>query len=46
MTGAETVKEAHESLVSADSENAARFDNVIKFASEDVERLKKDQSPK
>ena len=40
LTGAETVKEAHESLVSADSENAERFDNVIKFASEDVDRLK------
>ena len=42
LKGAETVKEAHESLVDADSENAKRFDNVIKFASEDVERLKKE----
>ena len=40
LKGAETVKEAHESLVSADSENAARFDSVIKYAAEDVERLK------
>ena len=42
LAGAETVKEAHESLVSADAENAARFDSVIKFAAEDVDRLKKD----
>ena len=40
LTGAETVKEAHESLVSADAGNAERFDSVIKFASEDVDRLK------
>ena len=43
LEGAETVKEAHESLVDADSENAARFDSVIKFASEDVDRLKNKQ---
>jgi len=42
LTGAETVKEAHESLVSADAENAGRFDSVIRFAAEDVERLKKE----
>jgi len=41
LAGAETVKEAHESLVDADSDNAERFDSVIKFASEDVDRLKK-----
>ena len=41
LRGAETVKEAHESLVAADSENAARFENVIKFADADVQRLKK-----
>ena len=40
LHGAETVKEAHESLVAADSENADRFDNVIKFAEDDVRRLK------
>ncbi len=40
LAGAETVKEAHESLVDADAGNAARFDSVIKYASEDVERLK------
>ena len=43
LKGAETVKEAHESLVDADSENASRFDSVIKFASEDVDRLKNKQ---
>lgn len=42
LKGAETVKEAHESLVSADSDNAARFESVIKFAGDDVERLKKE----
>ena len=42
LKGAETVKEAHESLVDADAENAKRFDNVIRFAAEDVERLKKE----
>ena len=41
LAGAETVKEAHESLVDADSDNAERFGSVIKFASEDVDRLKK-----
>ena len=40
LHGAETVKEAHESLVAADSENADRFESVIKFASDDVDRLK------
>ena len=40
LAGAETVKEAHESLVSADTQNAERFDSVIKYAAEDVERLK------
>ena len=40
LQGAETVKEAHESLVSADAENAERFESVIKFADADVRRLK------
>ena len=40
LRGAETVKEAHESLVSADADNAGRFESVIKYAAEDVERLK------
>ena len=43
LAGAETVKEAHESLVDADSANAARFESVIKYADADVERLKKKQ---
>ena len=41
LAGAETVKEAHESLVDADSANAERFESVIKYAGDDVERLKK-----
>ena len=41
LAGAETVKEAHESLVDADEANAARFESVIKYAEADVERLKK-----
>jgi len=40
LQGAETVKEAHESLVSADSGNAERFESVIKYADADVRRLK------
>lgn len=43
LAGAETVKEAHETLVDADSDNAPRFENVIKFASADVERLKENK---
>ena len=42
LHGAETVKEAHESLVAADSENAGRFESVIKFAEDDVRRLKQE----
>ena len=41
LAGAETVEEAHETLVDADSDNAERFASVIKFAKADVERLKK-----
>ena len=41
LDGAETVKEAHETLVDADSGNAKRFESVIKYAEADVERLKK-----
>ncbi|UKI34318.1 MAG: hypothetical protein L6W00_13635 [Lentisphaeria bacterium] len=40
LTTAETVTEAHQTLVEADSSNAARFDQVIEFARQDVERLK------
>ena len=38
---AETVEEAHRKLVEADSSNAERFNDVIKYAAADVERLKK-----
>ncbi len=38
---AETVLEAHQTLVEADSENAAKFEQVIQFAKEDVERFRK-----
>ncbi len=40
LTTAETVAEAHETLVETDSSNAAAFDQVIEFARQDVERLK------
>ena len=40
LTTAETVTEAHQTLVEADSSNAARFDQVIEFAKQDVERLR------
>ena len=42
LTTAQTITEAHQTLVTADSSNAARFDQVIKLAQEDVERLKKE----
>lgn len=41
LTTAETVAEAHRALVGADSANAERFKQVIEFADQDVERLKK-----
>ena len=41
---AETVSEAHKTLVKADESNAAKFDAVIKFADADVENLKKNQN--
>ena len=41
LTTAETVEEAHRKLVEADSANAERFEDVIKYAAADVERLKK-----
>ena len=43
LVAAETVTEAHEVLVEADEANAEKFDQVIKFARKDVERLKQDQ---
>ncbi|MBR2508629.1 MAG: STAS domain-containing protein [Lentisphaeria bacterium] len=44
LTTAETVAEAHKTLVEADDANAEKFKDVIKFADEDVEKLKKEQS--
>jgi len=41
LTTAETVSEAHETLVKADESNAEKFDQVIAFAKQDVERLRK-----
>ena len=38
---AETVSEAHKTLVAADSSNEAKFKDVIKFADADIENLKK-----
>ncbi|MBE6389530.1 MAG: STAS domain-containing protein [Lentisphaerae bacterium] len=41
LTTAKTVAEAHKALVGADSSNAEKFKQVIEFAEQDVERLKK-----
>ncbi|MPM88939.1 hypothetical protein SDC9_136043 [bioreactor metagenome] len=41
LTTAETVTEAHETLVRADEANADKFDQVIEFTKQDVERLRK-----
>ncbi len=41
QTTAETVLEAHQTLVEADAANADKFEQVIEFAKADVERLKK-----
>ena len=41
LTTAETVAEAHKALVGANADNAAKFQQVIEFADQDVERLKK-----
>jgi anti-anti-sigma factor len=43
LTTAETVAEAHKALVGADESNADKFKQVIEFADQDVERLKKAQ---
>ena len=42
LNTARTVVEAHKTLVEADSSNAEKFDKVIEFAEQDVERLKND----
>jgi len=41
LATAETVTEAHEKLVEANESNAPKFDQVIAFAKQDVERLRK-----
>ena len=41
LTTAQTVAEAHRTLVEADQANAEKFKQVIEFADQDVERLKK-----
>lgn len=43
LTTAETVTEAHEKLVEANESNAQKFDQVIAFAKQDVERLRKEK---
>ena len=43
LTTAQTVVDAHKTLVEADSSNAEKFDKVIEFAELDVERLKNAQ---
>lgn len=40
---AETVAEAHRTLVEAEPANAAVFENVIKFADEDVKKLRESE---
>ena len=42
LTTAQTVVDAHKSLVEADRSNLEKFDKVIEFAEQDVERLKND----
>ena len=40
LSTAQTVVDAHKTLVEADSSNAEKFDKVIEFAEQDVQRLK------
>ena len=40
---AQTVVDAHKTLVAADSSNAEKFDKVIEFAELDVQRLKEEK---
>ena len=42
LSTAQTVVDAHKSLVEADRSNLEKFDKVIEFAEQDVERLKND----
>ena len=43
LSTAQTVVDAHKTLVEADSSNAEKFDKVIEFAEQDVQRLKENQ---
>ena len=40
LATAQTVVDAHKTLVEADNSNAEKFDKVIEFAEQDVQRLK------
>ena len=42
LSTAQTVVDAHKSLVEADRSNLEKFDKVIEFAEQDIERLKND----
>ncbi|MFA7231286.1 MAG: hypothetical protein WC071_08435, partial [Victivallaceae bacterium] len=44
LEAAETVTEAHKTLVNVDAMNIPKFEKVIEFAEADVERLKKKNS--
>lgn len=44
LTTARTVVDAHKTLVEADSSNAEKFDKVIEFAEQDVQRLEKSEN--
>lgn len=43
LATAETVAEAHKTLVEADDSNQARFKDVIKYADEDLDKIRKQQ---
>ena len=40
LATAQTVVDAHKTLIVADSSNAEKFDKVVEFAEQDVQRLK------
>ena len=44
LTTARTVVDAHKTLVEADSSNAEKFDKVIEFAEQDVQRLEESEN--
>lgn len=41
MTTAETVVEAHKTLMNVDQNNVSKFEKVVEFAQEDLDKLKK-----